>query len=288
MIYIDLKIRKNKEKLDYFIFFILIPSFLIIVYSLLLFVPQLKAIFVLQPSNPTLISIYFSNYAHIEFSHFLNDLISYYILIYLIFIFETNRKRLYINMILFFTVLPVLCSLSTVYYLPKLRACLGFSCVVSGLLGYLLYSVYCYIKKEWNVPLNMCFIFLILEFNLLIIVSIYKWVWWCAFLLLLLLVTFYVVKKDLRMVIHKLNDDLRELKKQKNAKVVIPNCIIFSLTVFFLLGGVIGLFPPNVGRINILAHYIGYGSGVLIPLMIVDIVLLKILGKGVWLREESL
>ncbi|CAD7772649.1 hypothetical protein FHEFKHOI_01285 [Candidatus Methanoperedenaceae archaeon GB50] len=141
--YLDFGCLKDDKKLDWFIFYFIVPLFLIIVYIMVHFHPELERVLILQTSNPTWISIYLSNFVHTDLWHHLRwNLLNYFLLIYLILFFRTNRKKFYINMALFFTVLPVLCSLSTIYLASApIRSC-GFSGIVSGLAGYLLYSVY--------------------------------------------------------------------------------------------------------------------------------------------------
>jgi len=146
---------------------------------------------------------------------------------------------------------------------------LGFSGIVSGLAGYLLYSVYRYIKEKWEVPLNIHFFFSILAFNLLIITFTYKWFWMSVFIFLIFLIALYLAKNGLTMTISKIIDKWNEIK-QKNVKVEIYKLMIFLLTVSFLFGSAIGLFPVNAKGINILAHYVGYCFGALVPLIFVD------------------
>lgn len=126
--------------------------------------PELERVLILQTSNPTWISIYLSNFVHTDLWHHLGgNLLIYFILIYLILFLRIDGKKFYINMILFFTVLPVLCSLSTIYLISAPIRSFGFSGIVSGLVGYLLYSVYQYIREKWEVPLNIYFILSILH-----------------------------------------------------------------------------------------------------------------------------
>lgn len=267
--YLDFGGLKDDKKLDWFIFYFIIPLFLIIVYIMVHLHPELERVLILQTSNPTWISIYLSNFVHTDFWHHLGgNLLSYFILIYLILFFRTDRKKFYINMILFFTVLPVLCSLSTIYLISAPIRSFGFSGIVSGLAGYLLYSVYRYIREKWEVPLNICFIFSILMFNLLIITFTYKMPFWMP-VFIIFLIFLYLAKNGLTMTISKIIDKWNEIK-QKNVKVKIYKLMIFLFTVSFLFGPAIGLFPVNVKGINILSHYVGYCFGVLVPLIFVD------------------
>ena len=71
------------------------------------------------------------------------------------------------------------------------------------------------------------------------------------------------------MAISKIIDKWNEIK-QKNVKVKICKLMIFLFTVSFLFGSAMGLFPVNAKGINILAHYVGYCFGALVPLIFVD------------------
>ncbi|HEC87171.1 MAG TPA: hypothetical protein ENI49_04815 [Thermoplasmatales archaeon] len=84
------------------------------------------------------------------------------------------------------------------------------------------------------------------------------------------------------MTISKIIDKWNEIK-QKNVKVEIYKLMIFLLTVSFLFGSAIGLFPVNAKGINILSHYAGYCFGALVPLIFVDggvLVLKKLLDSN--------
>ena len=120
------ELMNDKYGIDFAFFFLIIPLILIFIYILLWLFPQLECIFVLQLSNPTIASIYLSNYAHVSFWHLLNNLTGYCVLIYLILTFEIDRKRFYTNMILFFTALPLLRFASIVYW-TNIPASIGFS-----------------------------------------------------------------------------------------------------------------------------------------------------------------
>ena len=275
---------KTKPKLDYFIFLILVPLILFVIYLL----PEnIRNIFILYPSNPTIISIFLSNYTHTGFAHLSKNVFSYFFIGFLIFMFETNKRRFYINMLLFFTVLPVLCSLLTLYYLPN-SASWGFSGIVAGWMGYLLYAVYGYIKEEWRIALNANFVFLIVMINLMILLSIYNWLGWLyALLLSLLLILIVLIRNDLRAMVRKriniLTDFGIELRKSwKSVGFIFVKSAIFVLTINFLLFGFFDLFPPQIkingSIVNILVHYSGYCFGVFVPL-IMDFLNLTILKK---------
>lgn len=263
---------KSQPKFAYFIFFILVPLILFVIYLL----PEnIRNIFILYPSNPTIISIFLSNYTHTGFAHLSGNVIKYFVVGFLIFVFETDRKRFSINMLLLFTVLPVVCSLLTLYYLPN-SVSWGFSGLVAGWMGYLLYAVYGYIKEEWGIALNANFVFLIVMINLLILLSIYKWLGGMyALLLLFLLILIVLIRNDLRAMVRKLINiafGMGLRKSWKSFEFISVKIPIFVLTIIFLLFGFFDLFPPQIkingDIVNILVHYAGYCFGVFVPLMI--------------------
>jgi hypothetical protein len=83
------------------------------------------------------------------------------------------------------------------------------------------------------------------------------------------------------MTISKIIDNWDELK-QNNVKDELYNLVVFVFTVSFLFGSATGLFPVNIGRTNILVHYVGYWFGVLVPLLFVDggMLVLKAIRSG--------
>ena len=82
--YLDFGGVKDDKKLDWFIFYFIIPLFLIIVYIMVHLHPELERVLILQTSNPTWISIYLSNFVHTDLLYHLGgkNLLSYFILIY--------------------------------------------------------------------------------------------------------------------------------------------------------------------------------------------------------------
>ena len=147
---------KSWGKIDYAIFFLLVPAVLTFVYILPF---GIKDYLVLQPLNPTFLSIFFSNYTHIEFFHFFNNILAYLIIIFLIFNIETDKKLFYKTSLLIFILLPFISSLSIIYLTPTVSPTLGFSAISSAFLGYLLYAVYNFLKNAWKLSLNNSFLF---------------------------------------------------------------------------------------------------------------------------------
>ncbi|RKY23624.1 MAG: hypothetical protein DRP62_05525, partial [Planctomycetota bacterium] len=143
-------------------FFVLIPFILVFLYLL---PSSLKEFLILVPKNPNPWSVFFSSYVHSSFWHFLNNLVGYLVLILLIFYLEENRSFFHYFSFLNFILLPLLSSFLVIVALSSFSESLGFSAVVSGFNGYLLYSVYMHLKKEYFKNLNCSFLWLLLIIN---------------------------------------------------------------------------------------------------------------------------
>lgn len=277
-------IKKNLT-IENIIFFILIPFILTFIYISVHFFPTLRDILILQPLNPTPISIFFSSYTHLTFGHLLNNLRSYIIIILLILVLETDRKIFFINMLLIFFILPIIISSYIIYYAPNSLPGSGFSGIISGLIGYLSYSVYRYIIKKWNISLTNNFLYLIILFNMLTIFIIYKlfysFIWYFTIVFLSILAIAYTIRTDLARIIEKLKYLFIEYKKTSIKNISsIKNLFVFVFSISFVFGASFELFPSNIitedGKVNILVHFIGYIFGTLVPLMFVDNLMQKI------------
>jgi len=249
---------------EFLIFFILIPLSLIVIY----FLPQnVKDVLILQSANPTLTSIYFSNFVHTEFGHFVNNLIYYLLLIFLILNFKSSRKRFHLTVFLFLTVLPILSSLFIILK-PNISS-RGFSAINAALMGYLLFSVYLYMKESWKITIGFSFLFSIFTFNVAFATLFYRGILPFLILLMISLFLFCWNKSNLK-VIKKLISYSKKVKKSSRSETIYK-VILFSMTVFFILFVWYLLFPKDVvsGQtgINVLSHYVGYSFGVFVPLI---------------------
>lgn len=250
---------------DFIFFFIIIGAILTIIFLL---PEKIKYYFILQPSNNTLISIFLSNYTHMDFNHFIGNLIIYWIIILLLLNLETNKKLFYEVSACLFIILPFISSLAVIYYLTRFSS-FGFSAIVSGFMGYLIYAVYNYLKNIYKFKLNYQFPFLILSINLTIIV-----IFNLQNVPLLLIITLIAINTIL-IFIHLENiKQIVKIIKSKFNHPVKKRCteifnISFFLMVFVFLFSLPLLIPSEIVKeqmkINILSHYVGYCFGALIP-----------------------
>lgn len=144
---------KSWNQKDYFFFLLFIP-FVLIAFQLLL--PQnIKILLILDIKNLTLVNIFFSSYIHKSLSYLGFNLIVYFLLIFILFAIELNKKVFYKFAFLNFTLVPFLSSLITILF-PLKRFAVGFSSITSAFWGYtLFYSLNNYLKISF--PKNIKF-----------------------------------------------------------------------------------------------------------------------------------
>ncbi|ADI73664.1 hypothetical protein Metev_0763 [Methanohalobium evestigatum Z-7303] len=266
----DYTILNSELFIDFFIFFVVVPLFLTVV-----FLSPLNEWFILHTSNPELIPIYFSNYAHSNIQHFLQNLIPYYLLISLIFRFHDNRYQFYIDMFLIFGILPLLISFSNIISF-QYKNTLGFSGIVAALVSYLLYTVYTYIQKQCNLYFRNIIPVFIFGFTVFIIILKYQIVYTVNpeftlifFFMLLFTAVFY--KNELEDFITSSRNLLEMYIKKsliKNRFIdIFTDLYIFMTIIVFIIVIFLSLFPVNINNTNILSHYIGYCFGLFAPIV---------------------
>lgn len=164
---IDLRLWK---RIDFLIFFIVVPAILTLVYLLPV---SIKDSFVLYWANPTPLSIFMSNYVHgglvsnngFGLEHLVFNIILYLLALFIIFFFvEKSRKRFGIASAFLFLVLPVISSLFSLWLLNE-ETMQGFSAIVYGFWGYLIWSIMEHISKKK--PVNSISYVLIIFFAII-------------------------------------------------------------------------------------------------------------------------
>jgi len=142
------------KKNSVLIFFmgILVPIILVILFELAKD-PEMLKLLKFDPEHPTFFNMFLSSYTHEKWDHLFQNLQNYYLLIVLIFIFElfifeTNGKRLYIEIALIFLILPFVMTI--LYIFNHGKSALGISGINFGMNGYLLHCMYHYLKQNKN------------------------------------------------------------------------------------------------------------------------------------------
>ena len=140
-------ILKNWSRLCWLVYFLFIPVFLLVLFIL---PDSIKQYLVLQSNNPSLLSVFFNHYTHINFIHVLNNIFIYLITSFLIFNIETNKKRFFLVTLLFFLFLPFIVSFILLLLIPSNFYMLGFSAINASFIGYLIFSVYNFLKDQYD------------------------------------------------------------------------------------------------------------------------------------------
>ncbi|MBN2771602.1 MAG: hypothetical protein JXR90_12970 [Spirochaetes bacterium] len=139
----DLKIW---EIFHYLLFFFVIPSLLIVIFY---FPENIKNIFfVLDTSNFKFTALILNHYTHSQSEHLFTNLVLYIISVFLIFLFENSKKRLFYSSIIFLFIVPIITSLITIYFFNITKLSLnmqGFSAIASAFFAYALYCLIGYV-----------------------------------------------------------------------------------------------------------------------------------------------
>jgi len=226
-----------------------------------------ESYFVLNPSSPTLQTMFLSNYTHLEFWHFFNNLLAYFITILIILYIETDRKMLFIMSILLFIFLPFISSLATIMHKSDLQFSLGFSAIAAGFLGYLLYATYKYVKNDLNANIPN-FLFIILDVNVAIYGFSNSNILLGCLSTFLTLVLIYCEKEGLIDLRNKIRLRLEEYKKQGILKLTITSIFVFFWVLYLFWFNELLIFKiGNGAKTNVILHYLGYCFGLFIPLI---------------------
>ena len=242
---------------DWILFFIIIPFFMILIYLL----PQ-KSILILNTNNPTVLSIFFSNYVHTTFWHLFSNLSSYLLIMLFLFKTEHNRKRLYFVSIFLFLMLPFILSLLPIVTFPKNKNLLGFSGIVSAFLGYLVFSIYSYLKKNYYAKLELNFMYLLLFLSIFVwaIVNFFK----LPFLLSLPIIGYSI------FLLYQNRNSIKKIYTELMDRNIFERVFLVCLFSYLLSSGLF-LMPLQIrdggNDVNIVIHWFGYCLGVLVALV---------------------
>jgi hypothetical protein len=257
-----------------FVYFLLIPLILILIFLL----PEnTKIALSLNTLNPSFYSLITSSYTHLTFTHFISNFIFYLLIIPFIFYFgiKRNIKMLFLILILLFILLPVFYSFLSVtllgYYgvhvLEK-----GFSTILAALIGYFPVSYIYFLKEKRSVEFSNSYYVLLLffSFNLALISLINGW-----YLVIVVLIPFFLFCLYLSLSdIGKIYDFYLDLCDTKSFGLFYTWIVLLFWIVALLLCliAAIGLFPSSLkndsGTINIFSHYVGYIYGFTIPALV--------------------
>lgn len=239
-----------------------IPIVLIIVF----FLPQgIQENLVLNFNNPYIPNLFSTVLVHANLGHLINNLTSYLIFIIPLYMMcvLTGLKRKFRYLFLGFVfLLPVILSIINLNFLD-VETSRGFSGVVSAFLGCLGVTSFYYLDKIFKLKtkkphLKTHSIFSSLKFNSIIlllygsaiIVLVYTGISLTFIAISILILTYFF------MILYSIK--WKTLKKSIKKKGYLE-LFIFSILIFIL--SIPGLFPRDVGGVNILSHYSGFVIG---------------------------
>lgn len=266
------------KKFDFFLFYMVIPLLL----GLLFILPQefKNNYLVLHPENVTYIALLLSNYTHTAFiEHFLPNLLFYFLFIYLIFNLETSKRTFYVIMGLLFIPIAILASVVSIslpFILPNIQ---GFSVIVAGIMGYSIYVTYGYLKNVENVGFDKSIIFLVFLINALFVVINISRQEIVLFMVIvtLIMILFYANRKGLTNFVSFLNQ--KSLNIKSFSRIVICYWWILFIIEIVALAGLFSIIPTNPWEgsmiTNSLGHYIGYCFGLMFPVLLEAVGLIK-------------
>jgi membrane associated rhomboid family serine protease len=246
---------------DYIFFFAFVPLVLALIFVL----PD-KSSLILHPTDPTLLSVFFSNYIHLEFWHFFANLAMYLIVIFVLFNIETDKKMFYRISALLFIALPIVSSLSIIYFLPQLKNTVGFSAVVAGFLGYLLYATYNYAKRSLKAKISSNSVTALFGLNVAISAFDLGSLITGAACLVIALYFIYTERKGISDLSRRMRLRIKDYRKQGIRRYAMMT--LFFIAWIALLFWLIALLYMNVENgtmTNIFAHYVGYMFGLFVP-----------------------
>jgi membrane associated rhomboid family serine protease len=120
--------------------YVAIPTLLSLVYVL---PAEFKSGLILFIAHPGYLQLLTTNFIHPTFAHLQTNLQYYFLAVSLVIILENNRKRFLAMLLIVFGLVPIAASLVTLFYYSSSHylQIVGFSAVVSSLLGYIIYLI---------------------------------------------------------------------------------------------------------------------------------------------------
>jgi len=266
--------NKTWRLTDFIIFIIIVP---LLLFSYFFLPPELREFFTLNLSQPSLTSIFLSNFGHTDYSHYLDNICNYLLLLYLLFNIETSRRRFYLLSLLFFFVSPFVVSGVSMLRPPFENAMnsIGFSGIVSAYMGYLVVAVYCRLKEEYGLNLNHSFVlmFLILSFAFWILNYPHSPVYLRLSSAFSAAILIWVNREPLVAISSIIEEKRIKVRKSRSVKRILKASLIFSAATVFLVIPFQILIPISQELSkssylpNWVAHYAGYCFGVIAGLI---------------------
>jgi len=255
------------SQFDWLLYFLVIPMFLFILY----FLPfSVKQYFILQSNNPTVLSIFFNHYIHSEFIYLLNNLVIYLTIIFLLYNLEYNKKRFYLVSTLFFLIIPIIVSLTLLFLIPNIFQMQGFSAINAGFIGYLIYSVYNYLRIKY-VYIKLSFFCLIISINFSLLCIINNFDISITMIMNIMVLFFLLIEfSSIKKLFHEFLIKIKEIPKKKLFELYYKVSIVLFTFVMIYSLPILMPFKITEGNmmINTVGHYLGWVFGFILPIFI--------------------
>ena len=250
------------KKSDFAFFFLFIPALLTLMYLL---TSDLKNNFILYTSNPTVTSMFFSNYVHTANSHFLGNFLLYFVVMFLLFNIETDKKRFYRIGFLIFIVLPFFSSWSFMYYTGISGPTQGFSALLAAFFGYMICSAYRYIKVKYDSSLKITFLWMLLMLNVSLVMRNLDVKY--PFDILIVGFTLSLIVLNVKAIAGLLRQIMANYRLQRTTFEIfyIASVSAFCIVLLFVLPLLVpDVIMVNGHIINTFSHYIGWVFGIVV------------------------
>jgi hypothetical protein len=248
-------VRQNRKELIV-IFLIPLPLFL-----LFLLPNDLKEMLVLHRDYSNIYDIYTANFVHEEFNNLTSNVVAYimFTLVLYVLLLLLNKKELFYKLLLLnLSIVPIIVSLAWIpvnrYYLTLFQRTLGFSGIVSSILGMAIYAYILFVHEKIKINIQYTYYSAISLILLLPVLVYFKFTVYFIIIMIFLVIAFLVTT-------YKTANTIDE-KAEAKMKSLLPCLYVIILFVSW------AVFFGDPKYTNIFIHYFGFVIGsLLIPLM---------------------
>lgn len=266
---IRVKHQKNFLFCLYSVWFLVFAIFFLLyllAYTNPIFFNDIRQHFIFDASNLNA-NVFFSSYTHIIPNHLIGNILSYSILLWLIFSLVDNKNKLKSLMFMSLIVFPFVNSL-LLTFIPDISNGNGLSGILTCLYGYLFFVGYYNLKNSLQLSVKMYSVFMLIFVDVFVAIYFISNNYYALlFAIIILMLLIYQNKEN----IISLWEYFKNLKgndiEQSRFLIIWLLTLYFSLFVITLLSPV---FSTN-SNVGYEAHRIGWGYGLIVSLVIIHI-----------------
>lgn len=247
--------KRRTSPRERLIVFVAIPFVLV---SIAAFPRHIRESWILYVNSPTLADAYLTNFVHGSVAHLGKNLLAYLFLMAVLLplaVFADWKQELYITMLVFLTVVPLVVSYYSVWTLrgTGLETTIGFSGIIAAFLGLHPLLLFVFFKRTVSSNIRVHYGLALIAPELAVV--FYSWSGMSILVISLALLGIL----DLGLVLYRSRSDWEPLlSSQTNLLLAFTTIFVFSVVSYRILVGV----GPNV---NVYGHFIGFVSGFICP-----------------------